>query len=89
MAETISKRRYPEVYRALCALLGERKQFKIIDHFETWLPKADRGLGALRRNDSGEWNAFVAGNDFAAILRIRDRRNDLRGAHQILDFMAN
>lgn len=89
MSAVVTNRRYPEVHKALCALLGARKAFKIIDHFGTWLPKADRGLGALRRKDAGEWHTFVAGNDFAAILRIRDRRDDLRGAHQILDFMAN
>lgn len=89
MSVAVTNRRYPEVHKALCALLGSRKAFKIIDHFETWLPKADRGLGALRRKDAGRWLVFVAGDDLAAILRIRDRRTDLRGAHQILDFMAN
>lgn len=89
MSVTVTNRRYPEVYKALSALLGPRKAFKIIDHFETWLPKANAGLGALRRQDAGRWPTFVAGDDFAAILRIRDRRTDLRGAHQILDFMAN
>ena len=89
MTETISKRRYPEVHRAMCALMGERKQFKIIDHFASWLPRADEGLGALRKADADRWTVFVAGPDLEPILWVRDHHDDLRGAHQILDFMAN
>lgn len=85
----ITGRRYPELHRAAVALLGPRKAFKVPDHFETWLPKADRGLKALRRADEGDWRTFVAGLDMAAVLRVRDAYDDIRGAHQILDYLAN
>ncbi len=88
MTVVITKRLYPEIHRALCALLGECKQFKTIDHFETWIPKAERGLKALRRRDADDWRTFVCGVDLKPILRIRDHYNDLRGAHQFLDYMA-
>ena len=91
MSVTITKRRYPEIHRALCALLGEHKQFKTIDHFETWLPKAERGLKALRRDDEDEWRVFVVGgNGLGDVIDVRDHRKPtLNGAHQFLDYMAN
>jgi len=89
MSVTITSRRYPELHRAAVALLGPRKTFRLPEHFETWLPKAERGLKALRRADEGDWRTFVAGLDMAAILRVRDTHENIRGAHQILDYMAN
>lgn len=85
----ITASRYPELHRAAVALLGPRKTFRLPEHFQTWLPKADAGLGQLRRRNADRWQTFVAGHDLAPILRIRDGNKMLRGAHQILDYMAN
>lgn len=86
----ITARRYPELHRAGVALLGPRKAFKVPEHFETWLPKADRGLKALRRRDEDDWRTFVVGGaDLSDVLRVRDRYDDIRGAHQILDYLAS
>lgn len=85
----VTQTKYPEVYRALCELLGKRKKFDVIDHFATWLPKMNGALGLLRKRNPENWKTFVASTDYSEVLRVRDTQTNLRGAHLFLDFMAN
>lgn len=89
MTVTITTQRYPEVHKALCALLGPRKKFRAIDHYASWTPRMNKGLGLLRTRNNDDWETFVTGDNLELILSIRDRQNNLRGAHLFLEYMVS
>lgn len=60
----ITARSHPEIHRALCAILGERKVFladpraNIAHH----APRAGQALRALRLKAPDDWREFVVGH---------------------------
>lgn len=89
MTVTISNRNFPELHRAFCEVHHQRASFNLIDHFATWLPKAEKGLGNLRRRSVADWKEFCSGVDMAKGQAVKEAYPDLRGAWMIVDWVAD
>ena len=86
----ITKKNYPELYRALEALRPDMSEYVIDKHFYTWLPKTERNLRELRTQNEKAWHEFVHGDNLALILHIRNSNGRLLGGtHQILEWFAD